>query len=352
MVNNVDILVIGAGQAGLAMGYYLKQSNFNFLLLDSSEQIGDAWRKRYDSLTLFSPRNYSRLPGLSLTGDPEGYPAKDELANYLETYAGTFSLPIRLNTEVKSLEKISDKFKVITTKGEFLADRIVVATGPYQKPFIPQIQQHLSNNVFQIHSSKYKNPSQLSSGNVLVIGGGNSGAQIAAELSQTKKVYLSTGHTIAYLPREILSRSIFWWLEKLHLSEIPFNSKISKFFKKSEPVIGTELKNLILEKKVIVKGRTLGFEGQTAIFGDESQIEIDNVIWSTGYQSDYSWVQVPGVINQNSKPVHRRGISPVAGVYFLGLLWLSRLGSTQLNGVGHDAKHLVEYINKTSSSTT
>ncbi len=352
MDKNVDILVIGAGQAGLAMGYYLKQSDFNFMLLDSSARIGDAWRNRYDSLILFSPRNYSCLPGLSLSGDPEGYPPKDELANYLETYAHTFSIPVGLNTEVKSLEKMGERFKAITPNGEYSADKIVIATGPFQKPFLPQIQQHVSDNVFQIHSSKYKNPSQLPAGNVLVIGAGNSGAQIATELSHTRKVYLSTGHDIIFLRREILGRSIFWWLDKLHLSEIPVDSKISKFFKKSEPVIGSELKNLIQEEKVIVKERTVGFIGQNAVFQDESQIAVDNIIWATGFSSDYSWVHVQGVINQDNKPIHQRGISPVRGIYFLGLLWLSRLGSTQLNGVGYDAKHLYEHIKKSDQSNT
>ena len=347
MVENVDILVIGAGQAGLAMGYYLKQSKINFILLESSERIGDTWRDRYDSLVLFSPRNYSSLPGLSLSGDPEGYATKDELANYLETYAHTFSIPVSLNTEVKSLEKTGSDFHVITTKGEWLTNKIVVATGPFQKPFIPQIQHHLSNNVFQVHSSRYKNPSQLSSGNVLVIGGGNSGAQIATELSQTRTVYISTGHNILFIPRRIFRRSIFWWLDKLHLSDISVDSKISSFFKRSEPVVGTELKKLIQGKKVIVKERTLDFSGQEAIFKDGSQIRIDNIIWCTGYKPDYSWIHMQGVINQNNKPIHQRGISPVKGIYFLGLLWLSKLGSTQIHGVGYDAKYLYEYIKET-----
>ncbi len=347
MVKIVDILVIGAGQAGLAMGYYLKKSNFNFILLDSTETIGDVWRNRFDSLTLFSPRNYSSLPGLSLSGNPEGYASKDEFANYLETYAHTFQIPVSLNTEVKSLKKFGDsKFKAFTTKGDFLADKIVVATGPFQKPFIPQIQQHLSNKVFQIHSSVYKNPSQLSSGNVLVIGGGNSGAQITIELSKTRKVYISTGHKIVFIPRNIFRRSIFWWLDKLHLSEISTDSKISTFFKRTEPVVGLELKKLIQKEKVIIKERTLDFQDQKAIFKDGSQIKIDNIIWSTGYKPDYSWIYVPGIISQNNKPIHHRGISPVSGIYFLGLLWLSRLGSTQIHGVGYDAKYLYENIKK------
>ncbi len=346
MVENVDILVIGAGQAGLAIGYYLKQSSFNFLLLDSSERIGNSWRNRYDSLTLFSPRNYSSLPGLSLLGDPEGYPSKDELANYLEIYANTFSIPVSLNTEVKSMERIDAKFLVLTTKGEFLADKVVIATGPFQKPFIPKIQDHISTNVLQIHSSKYKNPSQLSYGNVLVIGGGNSGTQISTELSYSKKVYLSTGHKILFVPQKIFKRNVFWWFDKLHLSELPTDYKISNYFKKNEPIIGTSLKKQIKKKKVIVTGRTLDFQDQNAIFNDGSKIRIDNIIWSTGFKPDYSWIHVQGVVDENEKPIHRRGVSPVEGIYFLGLPWLSRLGSTQLSGVGYDAKYLFERIKR------
>lgn len=345
MAKNIDVLVIGAGQAGLSIGYYLKQSNFSFILIDSSNRIGDVWRNRYDSLTLFSPRNYSSLPGLSLSGDPKGYASKDEFANYLEIYAQTFRIPVRLKTVVQSVKKIDNsKFKVLTTNGEFLAEKIVVATGPFQKPFIPEIQENLSNKVFQVHSSRYKKPSQLPTGNVLVIGGGNSGAQIATELSQTRKVYLSTGHKIVFVPRNIFGRSIFWWLDKLHLSEISVDSKLSTFFKGSEPIVGLELKKLIQEKKVIIKKRTVDLQDQQAIFKDGSQIKVDNIIWATGYKPDYSWLHVDGVIDKGNQPIHHRGESPVKGIYFLGLLWLSRLGSTQIHGVGYDAKYLHDLL--------
>jgi putative flavoprotein involved in K+ transport len=331
---NVDVLVIGAGQAGLAMGYYLKQSNQTFRLIDSSKRIGDVWRNRYDSLVLFSPRRYSALPGLALSGDPEGFPSKDEIANYLEAYASFFSIPVSLDTKVERLEKMGDKYKAITSEGEWIANKIVIATGPFQKPFIPKIQGDLSKSVYQLHSTDYQRPSQLPAGNVLVIGGGNSGAQIATELSQSRKVYISTGHDIVFIPLKLLKRSIFWWLDTFRLSKVSVDSILAKYLQKTEPVIGMELKRLIECNQVEGKERTESFQGQEATFRDGTKIRVDNIIWATGFQFDYSWIDIAGVVDQQKKPIHERGISPVKGIYFLGLPWLSRVGSAQLNGRG------------------
>ena len=173
-----ETIVIGAGQAGLAMGYYLSQSNVNFLIIDKGRELGEVWKERYDSLRLFTPRMYSSLPGLVLDGDQHGFPSKDEIGDYLKHYADKFALPVALNTEVLSVTKHEESFCVETTKGMFNTSNIVVATGPFQTKRLPAFSASLNESILQLHSSEYKNPNQLQKGNVLVVGGGNSGAQI------------------------------------------------------------------------------------------------------------------------------------------------------------------------------
>ena len=344
MTENVDVVVVGSGQAGLSIGYYLKESGLSFILLDSSNKIGDVWRNRYDSLVLFSPRNYSSLIGLNIPGDPKGFATKDELANYLESYAEIFSIPVSLNTEVLSLEKDETQFKVITSQGEWIASKVIVATGPFQKPFIPSMQENLSKDIFQLHSSQYKNPDQLDSGDVLVIGGGNSGSQIATELSKSHDVYISTGHAMRFVPKYFMNKSIFWWFDLSQLTKVSVDSKLAKYLRKNEPVIGTKLKYLIDEGKVKAMTRTSGFDDKEIIFKDGSKLEVENIIWSTGYRPDYKWINIKGAVNKLTGPIHKKGISPIEGLYFLGLPWLSRLGSSLLTGVDYDAKRIYKHI--------
>lgn len=175
----IDILIIGAGQAGLAAGYYLKQANKSFLILSKEKSIGDVWRNRYDSLVLFTPRWYSALPGLRLEGEPNGFATKNEIADYLARYAIHFDLPVQLNTEIRSMTKEKDFFIVRTNAMEFIAKKVIIATGPFQKPFIPDIASKVPHDMYQIHTADYKKPSDLKKGPVLVVGAGNSGAQIA-----------------------------------------------------------------------------------------------------------------------------------------------------------------------------
>ncbi len=338
------MLVIGSGQAGLTMGYYLQQTKRSFVLVDACNQIGDVWRNRYDSLVLFSPRNYSSLPGMTMPGNPEGFPTKDEFADYLERFAKYFSIPVQLNTKVERLEQVDGKYKAITSNGTFMATNVVVATGPFQKPVIPKVKGIDSKRIFQIHSSEYRRPSQLPKGSVLVVGGGNSGTQIAAELSKNRQVYLSTGHEIIFIPHRILNRSIFWWLDTLRFSKISVDAKLSQFLKKTEPVIGMELKSLIASGMVKIKERTISIHDQEIKFQDGAKIKVDSIIWATGFDFDFSWISIPGVLDHN-KPIHQRGVSPVKGIFFLGLPWLSRVGSAQINGLKHDAKFLSKYLN-------
>lgn len=344
MDTHPDVIVIGAGQAGLAIGYYLKELNLSFVLLDESERVGDVWRNRYDSLQLFNPRNYCGLPGYRMPGNPHECPMKDEFANYLEEYAACFSIPISLKTKVDRLEKNGNLFKIVTTKGDWKAEKVVIATGPYKTPFIPEIRKQLSANVRQLHSSEYKRPSQLKAGNVLIIGGGNSGSQIAVELSSSRNVTVSSGRRLFFLPKLIGKRSFVWWLDVLHISRISVTSRLAKYIQIPEPIVGLELKRLLKANKVKKKKRTIKLHEQKADFQDGTTMAVDNVIWATGFRQDYSWIDIDGVTDQVSQPIHHKGISPLKGLYFLGLPWLSMMSSAQINGAGSDAKRLARYI--------
>ena len=340
-----ETIVIGAGQAGLAMGYYLRQTNERFIIIDKGQELGEVWKKRYESLQLFTPRLYSSLPGLVLDGEQHGFPSKDEIADYLKGYADKFALPVALNTKVLSVTRNGMGFCVETTKGIFYALNVVVATGPFQTKRIPGFSSSINENILQLHSSEYKNPHQLMKGNVLVVGGGNSGAQIAVELSVERETYLAISSKPSYFPLTIGGMSVFWWLDKLGILKVRNTSIIGKLMQtKGDPLFGNELKNAIKNLSVTLKGRVVNGKNNQIIFDDSTILEINNIIWATGFHQEYEWLQVDGVFDQQDKIIHNRGISPVKGLYFLGLSWQSRRGSTLLQGVGYDAKYIIEYM--------
>ncbi|WP_232697380.1 flavin-containing monooxygenase [Brevibacillus daliensis] len=342
----VDVLVIGAGQAGLVAGYYLSNKGWNFLLIDQGGEIGEVWRNRYDSLQLFTPRWYSSLPGLKLDGSQEDVPSKDEIADYLQLYARTYDFPTHLQTKVTRLQKIKDVFTITTTDRIYLAKHVIIATGPFQKPFIPQFAQELSADVQQIHSAEYHNPSQIAEGNSLVIGAGNSGAQIAVELAQTKRnVTISTGHPLRYKPLKIAGKSIFWWLKKMGIVRMPKHSWIGKWLsKRSDPIFGKELQHLIKLGQISISPRATQAVDRVVTFENGEQLEVTSIIWATGFQSDFNWVDIPNVLDSRGNPNHHKGVSKIDGLYFLGLPWQNSRGSALIGGVRDDAKYLVELI--------
>jgi len=343
-----ETIVIGAGQAGLAMGYYLKQNNKRFLILDKGQALGEVWKIRYDSLKLFTPRMYSSLPGLPLEGKQQDFPSKNEIANYIKRYSETFALPVELNTEVLSVTKNEEDFCVETTKGIFYATNVVVATGPFQKKRIPRFSGSLSENILQLHSSEYRNPSQLQQGSVLVVGGGNSGAQIAVELSEEKETYLAISKKPRYFPLMIGGMSVFWWLDKLGILKVTNTSFIGDMLqKKGDPIFGGQLKHAIKDWGISLKGKVINVDYKKVTFEDSTTLEVKNIIWATGFQQEYEWIKVDGVINNRKEIIHNRGISPVKGLYFLGLPWQSRRGSSLLQGVGYDAKYIIEHMKNT-----
>ncbi|GIO22831.1 NAD(P)/FAD-dependent oxidoreductase [Oceanobacillus sp. J11TS1] len=340
-----DTIVIGAGQAGLSVGYYLKQSKQNFILIDKGTEVGESWKARYDTLTLFTPRMYSSLPGMPLVGEEQGFPTKDEIATYLEKYADRYEIPIKLNTEVVNIFKMNGNYIIKTNSEKYQSKNVVIATGPFQIPNIPPFSKFLPNNIKQLHSSEYKNPIQLIDGSVLVVCAGNSGAQIAVELSKQRETYLAYSRKLKFLPLSVGRKSIYWWFDKLGILKANHKSRMGKLIQRiGDPIFGFELKNAINNKEVITKKRVTGSEQNKVIFEDSSTLEVNNIIWATGFKSDFSWLKIDDVINVEGKVIHYRGISTIQGLYFIGLPWQYRRGSAILQGVGYDAEYIVRQI--------
>jgi len=345
-----DTIVIGAGQAGLSIGYYLKQSDHNFILLDKGSEVGESWKRRYDSLVLFTPRIYNSLPGMVLEREEQGFPTKDEIADYLKKYADRFKIPIHFNTEVVNVSKMNDNFLIKTNQNEYQAKNIVIATGPFHIPNIPSFSKDISNTINQLHSSQYKNPKQMVEGHVLVIGGGNSGAQIAVELSKERDTYLACSRELKYLPLSLCKKSIFWWFDKFGILKANNTSALGKFIQqKGDPIFGFELKEAVNRKEVILKKRVTAGKQNQVIFEDSSTLEVSNIIWATGFNTVYPWLKVEGVLNEEGKIVHHRGVSNIKGLFFIGLPWQYRRGSALIQGVGYDAEYIVRQIKQVSS---
>lgn len=340
----LDVLVIGAGQAGLAMGYYLSRLGLRFELLEAGPAIGQVWRDRYDSLTLFTPSQYNDLPGMPFPKARDLYPTKDEVADYLAAYAERFELPVRCNARVSRLVRTPEGYRIEAGGETWEARQVVVATGAFQRPFVPALGAALSPEVFQLHSSKYRNPAQIPPGDVLVVGAGNSGAQIAEELSRSRKVYLAVGRRDRYLPQRFLGRPIFWWLERLGFLEFSLDTRIGRWLRRRDVQFFTDIPRLVREKGLELLGRASAVEGESFTFADGRHLSVRNVIWATGFQPDLDWLQVPVLDDERGRPIHRRGVTSAEGLYFLGLPWQYRRSSALIGGVGRDAEFLAQRI--------
>jgi putative flavoprotein involved in K+ transport len=342
--DDVEVAVIGGGQAGLAMGYFLRRQGRRFVILERAAEIAPAWRERWDSLTLFTPRRYSALPGLPIPGDPDGYPTRDEVIAYLERYAETFDLPIELNSEVKKLERVDDgRFHLELDGRAITADQVVVATGPFQTPYVPRLADRLAGEVFQTHATGYRRPEEVPRGTVLVVGGGNTGFQIAKELSATHTVVLSVGSRQTPLPQRLLGRDLFWWLTKARILDKSVETRLGRRLSTRETLIGSTPGELKRRYGVELKPRAVDADGRTVRFEDGGKLEVDAVIWAAGYRPDYSWIKLP-VFDENGRLRHRRGVTDVPGLYFLGLTWQHTRGSALIGWVKDDAEFIAERI--------
>jgi putative flavoprotein involved in K+ transport len=339
----LDVVVVGGSQAGLAMAWHLAQQGRRFVVLEAGPEVGHVWRSRWDSLKLFTPAQYDALPGMAFPAPADTYPTKDPVADYLQTYATAFDLPVRLNARVTELRRVGDTFEVRTTNEILRARQVVVATGPFQVPFVPPPAAKLDPSVTQVHSADYRNPQALPEGPVLVVGGGNSGFQIAEELAGTRTVDLSIATKYPMLPQRRAGRDLFWWLTRLGLMRVTVDSRPGRRMSRRDFVIGTNRRRLE-RKGVRFRPRLVDADGRTVRFADHRLLEgVRVVVWATGYRSDYGWIQIPGVVREGHV-VHRRGVTEVPGLYFLGLSWQYTRGSALLGFVNGDAAYLADHI--------
>lgn len=345
-----DVIIIGAGQAGLAIAFYLQRANLNFILIDAHSKVGDSWRKRWDSLVLFSPVDYNHLPGMPFPRKSNEFPTKDEMAHYLDSYVKHYRFPIRLNEKVYEVIRDQRLFTIKTTKGVYKTHQVVVATGAFQTPFVPPFAKNAVKAVFQIHSSSYTNPSQITDDPALVVGTGNSGVQIALELARTRPVLLS-GPEPRSVPRQILGKDLYWWYYALGISNITKYSLLGRLMmgnekKKGEPIIGNALNRLKSFPNVHRMPHVVGVEGMTVLFRGGLRVKVKNIIWCTGFQNNYPWIKLD-VFCQDGRPIEQRGVvRKIPGLYFIGLNWLYRMNSGQVGGVGRDARFLAQVIRK------
>jgi putative flavoprotein involved in K+ transport len=347
----VETIVVGGGQAGLVVGYHLTQRGLPFLILDANERIGDSWRKRWDSLRLFSPRRYCGLAGLPFPGPPQSFPTKDEVADYLEAYATRFGLQVRNGVRVDRLTRNGDRFTVTAGDQRLEADNVVVAMATHQVPWVPSFASKLHPGILQLHGSEYRNPSQLHQGNVLVVGAGNSGAEIALETANRHDTWLA-GRDNGRVPFRIESaagRFIFIPLMFRLIAHhvLTVNTPIGrmerpKILSGGAPVVRVEPDDLAaagIERVPEVRGVRDG----RLVLGDDRVPEVANVIWCTGFRPDYSWIHLP--VLGDTEPMHHRGIvASEPGLYFVGLSFLYAMSSGFLRGVSRDAGHVVKHI--------
>jgi putative flavoprotein involved in K+ transport len=313
------------------------------VILDAGPEIGRVWRSRWDSLRLFTPAQYSSLPGMAFPSPRDTYPSKDDVASYLQTYASAFDLPIKLNAKVTSLTKRGGGYLVTIADEELTASQVVVATGPFQVPFVPPMADELDETVTQIHSADYRSPAQLPDGHALVVGGGNSGFQIAEELAATRKVDLAVGRRVPSLPQRLLGKDLFWWLSGVGFMKINTDSRLGRKLAERDVLIGSSARRL-RRSGVTLRGRLTSAVGRRALFEDGSEQDVDAIVWATGYRSDFSWIDVPGVKGASDRIVHRRGVTDASGLFFVGLTWQHTRGSALIGFVNDDAAFIAGRI--------
>jgi putative flavoprotein involved in K+ transport len=346
------VIVIGAGQAGLSVSFHLKQMGIPHIVLEGAGRIGDVWRKRWDSLHLFTAAKFDGLDGCPFPAARDEFPTKDQMADYLESYAEKFELPVRLNTPVRKLTKSGGRFRVETPDGVTEADQVVVAAASYQKPRVPKFAADLDPSVFQLHSRDYRNPSQIPQGPVLLVGAGNSGAEIAMDLTRTHEVVLAgrdVGHVpfdiSGFLGRKVLVRTVIRGMfHHILTMRTPMGRNFrAKMLDHGMPLIRTRPGQL--ERAGVRRiGRISDIRGNRAIDVDGQQATFASVVWCTGYHPGFDWIELP-IIDAAGHPRHRFGKALDAeGLYFMGLHFQYAVSSTMVAGVGRDARRVAGWI--------
>jgi len=349
----IDTIVIGGGQAGLSVGYHLSRRGVPFLILEANDRVGDSWRQRWDSLRLFTPARFDGLAGMPFPGDRHRFPTKDEMGNYLEAYAGHFRLPFNTGVQVDRLSKSGDGLLVSAGDQQFLARHVVVAMANYQRPRVPAFAKELDPGIVQLHSSAYRNPSQLRPGGVLVVGAGNSGAELAAEFARNGHRTWLSGKESGEVPFRFDSAAA-----QLILLKILFRVVFHRILSTSSPV-GRRVRPRMLvgaAPLIRVKGkdlsamgvvrvpRTAGIRNGRPLLDNGELLDVTNVVWCTGYEPGFSWIDLP-VFDSDGQPLHRRGVSLAEpGLSFVGLHFLHAMSSAMIHGVGRDAEYIAERI--------
>lgn len=345
-----DTVIIGGGQAGLATGYHLKQRGLPFVILDSQERVGNAWRTRWDSLRLFTPARYDKLPGLPFPAPAWYFPTKDEMGDYLETYAERFDLPVRTGVSVDRLSREEDRYIISVGDRRFEADQVVVSTGANRVPKVPGFASELDPRIVQIHSSDYRNPTQLRDGGVLLVGVGNSGAEIGFELSRTHRTWLA-GKESGQIPvrhgtiRARLGFHVFRFVghHVLTLGTPIGRRALPKLVTHAAPLIRVRTKDLARAGVERVP-RVAGVQNGLPLLEDGQVLEVENVIWCTGFRQDFPWIDLP-VFREDGRPVHDRGVVPSEpGLYFVGLVGQYSFSSDVIPGTGRDAGYVAKQI--------
>ncbi len=349
----LDVLVVGAGQAGLGAAYWLTRGPGLHVAVVDGATIGQSWRDRWDSLELFTPRRFSSLPGLPFPWGRSRCPSRLEMAEYLELYAQHLALPVTTGVDVRRLTKDDDGFRAQTSDGDVRATHVVVAAGPFSRPHVPAASSGLAFDVVQLHSSDYRRPSDVPSGEVLVVGGGNSAAQLAVELAATHEVTVASSRPLWYLPTSVLGVDLYWWLLLTGVLNADRDARVSRRVQhRGDAVIGMQLRELEHAGTVrVLPHRVVATDGHDVRLADGTTVPATSVLWCTGFRPDTSWIDVPGAVGAEGEPLHTEGASPVPGLHWMGLPWQTRLNSSIIDGVDRDARALARRISGTVQQT-
>lgn len=351
----IDTVVIGAGQAGLSVGYHLARRGVPFVILDAGERIGDQWRKRWDSLRLFTPARFSSLDGLPFPADADSFPTKDAMGAYLEAYARRFALPVRCGVRVERVSRLGERFLVVAGDQRFEADNVVVAMANYQRPRVPAFANELDPRIVQLHSFDYRNPAQFQEGAVLVVGAGNSGAEIALDAARAHDTCVA-GRDTGHVPFRIDGLAARLLLVRLVLRVVfhriltvatPMGRKVrAKVLHEGGVLVRTKPRDLT-EAGITRVPRVAGVRNGLPLLEDGRVLDVANVVWCTGFHPGFSWIDLP-VFGPNGEPQHDRGVvSSEPGLYFVGLHFLFAMSSVMIHGVGRDAERIADRISAT-----
>jgi putative flavoprotein involved in K+ transport len=349
-VEDFEVVVVGGGQAGLSVGYQLARQGRRFVILDANQRVGDSWRKRWDSLRLFTPAGFDGLPGWPFPAPAWSFPARDEMADYLEAYAARFELPVRGGVRVERLSREGDRYVVSAGEHRFEADSVVVASGTYGIPSVPAFAAELDPAIVQLHSSQYRNPSQLREGAVLVVGAGNSGADIGLEVSREHRTWLS-GRDVGKVPvrigswrgRLLAPLLFFVGTHVLSVRTRPGRKLRPKVLSHGGPLIRVKPQDIAAAGIERVP-RMAGVRDGAPLLADGRVLEVANVVWCTGFRPDLGWIDLP-VLGDDGRPLQERGVvSGEPGLYFVGQLFQYALTSSFVGGVGRDAEHVASRL--------